>query len=134
MKQQLKQWWLDIRTLFEVTVGVSTLDITVRVVVLDCRLDVGLWFSHMLDWVPPIMLFRGRKTWHRKVGRNKSFSIGLDCDGCLSTGFSFSKHIHCDHSPCRLSLELLGVILKADYRDVRHWDDKNNTYEELTDE
>jgi len=127
--KRLKNWWLDRRQLLEITAYISISSFAFGITVLDCRAQVELDLTKAFHWLHVFRIFRQHKIWWTKVGKNKSFEVELYCTGSLSTGVTFCKYIHCDHTPCHLDLELLGIILGADYHDVRHWDDANGTYE-----
>lgn len=133
MLKRLKNWWFDIHRLFEVTVIVCTRYIEAEITILGCRLGGELDLRPLFDWLP-LFIFRLNKQWQRKIGKHKSISCKLYCVGCLSTGFSFSKHIHCDHSPCNLTLELLGAVLNLGCRDIRHWNSTENRYKTAKEE
>ena len=133
MLKRLKNWWLDIHRLFEVTVILRTLSIHAQITILGCRLGGELDLRPLFGWLP-LFIFRLNKQWHGKIGKHKSISCDLYCVGCLSTGFSFSKRIHCDHSPCNLTLELLGAVLEVDYHDIRHWNATENRYKTAEEE
>ena len=127
--ERLKNWWMERRTLFWITVDVCTLSIVVDINILDCRLGGELELSPIMRWLPSFVLFPGEKVWRRKVGKNKTLSCKLYSEGCLSCGFSIMKFIHCDHNQCRISLALLGASMDLEHRDVRRWDEIGHRYE-----
>lgn len=132
--KRLKNWWWAQTTLFHIEAGIGIPYIDFRIEILSCSLHVGLNFIRALRWLRVFYFFRQHYTACAKVGKNKTIDMEMYCDGWLSTGFTFYKHIHTDHTPCRLELQLLGITVGAQHYDHRHWDDKNNTYEGPKDE
>ncbi|MCM1293941.1 MAG: hypothetical protein NC311_00050 [Muribaculaceae bacterium] len=134
MSNRLKNWWLDRGQMFEITANISVSSFAFGITVLDCRLNIELDLAKVLCWMHVFYLFRRHFIWFKKLGGHKTIEAELFCDGALTTGFTFYKHVHCDHTPCRLELAFLGIILGVQYYDGRHWDYDNDTYEIPVDE
>lgn len=129
IKQRLRNWWWERRTLFWIHVDVCTVSIMVYINILDCKLGGELELSPIMRWLPGFVLFPGEKVWRRKIGKHKTLSCKLYSEGCLSCGFSIMKFIHCSHNQCLISLALLGASMDLEHRDVRRWDEFEHKYE-----
>ena len=131
MMTKLKKWWGARETLFHIQATVSIYSVDFCMSVLGCAIRAGLDFQSLLRWIRlsrRFCIFRRHFIWYKKLGANKALETELYCDGALTTGFTFYKHIHCDHTPCRLEFALLGMTIGIDHYDGRHWDYDNDTY------
>lgn len=127
MQQRFKMW--RVRTLFGIAAAVSIDYTEFCINVAGCSIGANISIMRVLRCLRVFYILRRHRLWYKKLGKHKRFEVALYCDGALTTGFTFYKHIHCDHTPCRLEVALLGITLGIEYYDSRHWNNDTGTYE-----
>jgi hypothetical protein len=120
-----RERWFATETLFSFEINIGLKYINISLFVFFFKFDIEIYFPRFYNPYNKRIFARSLK-----YNEHKSGDIDLWFCNDLRTGISASKHIHCDHTPFRLEINILGFSFMFEKYDHRHWDDDNNRYEE----
>jgi len=123
--KRIKRLWFDEENLFVFEIQIWLFDISIAF--------ITILFDFKIRTYVPLYNNKRIKTMFSKILRFKKHKCGnieLWFRNDLKTGITIYKHIHCDHTPFELEINILGFTFWFYHYDTRHWDDDNDRYEE----